>query len=295
MSRFVALCRNCMAGLNDICRFQERARYRLGKNLTLRSVMRSFLEADVDYAIQVARNHLQVLERHFDLSRVSILELGPGINFGPQLILASCGARVTVSDRFLSRWHWRYHPKVYRELRAKWSEPAAALDRVLHARGYPDDVISCIAQPAESLSGVADGAFDCVISNAVLEHVYAPRAVATSLARVTKAGGLHFHQVDFRDHKDFRQPLEFLLVGADEYQAQFERTQGVRGNRWRLSEWIGAFESAGFIVVDVQVNDTASDQYLDGFMPRLRDADTVYRDWSEDDLRPLGAHLCFRR
>lgn len=284
-----------MSSLNGIRRFHERARYRLGNNLTLRSVMRSFLEADVDYAIQVARNHLQVLERHFDLSRAAILELGPGINFGPQLILASCGARVTVSDRFLSRWHWRYHPKVYRALQAKWSGPTAALDRVLHAKGYPADVITCVAQPAESLSGVADGAFDCVISNAVLEHVYAPRAVAASLARVTKAGCLNFHQVDFRDHKDFRRPLEFLLVGGDEYREQFDRTQGVRGNRWRLSEWIGAFDSAGFAVVDVQINDFVSDQYLDGFMPRLRAADTIYRDWPDSDLRPLGAHLCLRR
>jgi ubiquinone/menaquinone biosynthesis C-methylase UbiE len=101
----------------------------------------------------------------------------------------------------------------------------------MQSRGYPADVIACLAEPAEELAGLADGSFDCVISNAVLEHVYEPVAVAASLARVTRPGGHNFHQIDFRDHKDFRHPLEFLLFGTRDYRDEFERTKSGRGNR----------------------------------------------------------------
>jgi SAM-dependent methyltransferase len=283
------------AGVEGVRRLRERVLYRLGNNLSLRASIPSFIAADADYAIQIARGYLQTFEPHFDLSRAAILELGPGINFGPQLILASCGAHITVADRFLSRWHRHYHPRIYRELKARWSGPSAAIDRVLQSNGYPADVMTCVAQPAECLADLADGSFDCVISNAVLEHVYEPRVVAASLARATKAGGYNFHQIDFRDHKDFRRPLEFLLVGAGEYQEQFDRTKGGRGNRWRLGEWTAAFESTGFRVADVQINDVAPEAYFETFVPRLRRTDTVYRDWPENDLRVLGARVCLRR
>jgi SAM-dependent methyltransferase len=254
--------------------------------------MPSCIANDAEYAIQLARGHLHTFERHFEPSRAKILELGPGINFGPQLILASHGAVVTVSDRFLGRWHPAYHPRLYRELKARWSGPSGAIDRVLEAGGYPTDVITCVAQPAENLSELADGAFDCVVSNAVLEHIYDPAAVAVSLARVTKAGGYHFHQIDFRDHKDFSRPLEFLLIGDETYRRQSEHK---RGNRRRLTEWTSAFAAAGFKVADVEINESAPEAYFSAFVPRLRRADSIYRDWPENDLRVLGARVCLRR
>jgi SAM-dependent methyltransferase len=287
-----AINRWARAGWGGIQRLPERVLYRLGTNLTLRAHMPSCVTADAEYAVQLARNYVQSLERHLDLSRATILELGPGINFGPQLILASYGADVTVSDRFLTLWHSAYHPKIYRELKARWSGPSAAIDRVLEASGYPTGVMTCVAQPAEHLSDLADGSFDCVISNAVLEHIYDHRAVAATLARVTKTGGHHFHQIDFRDHKNFSRPLEFLLMSDGEYRRQ---SASARGNRRRLSEWTAALAAAGFKVADVQINEVAPEDYFSAFVPRLRRADSVYRDWPEDDLRILGARVCLCR
>jgi SAM-dependent methyltransferase len=257
--------------------------------------MPSCIAADADYAAQVARDYLQVFKPHFELPRAKILELGPGINFGPQLILASHGADITVADRFLSRWHRIYHPRIYKELKARWPGPSTAIDRALQSNGYPDDVITRVAQPAERLADSAGGPFDCVISNAVLEHIYDLRAVATSLAHVTKPGGHNFHQIDFRDHKNFSRPLEFLLLHDEDYRLESDAKKCARGNRRRLSEWTAALEEAGFKVADVQINEVASDEYLSGFVPRLRQADTIYRDWPESDLRILGARVCLRR
>jgi SAM-dependent methyltransferase len=287
-----AINRWARAGWSHIGRLRERIHYRLATNLTLRAYMPSCIAADADYAIQLARGHLRTFERHFDLSRVAILELGPGINLGPQLILASHGAEVTVSDRFLTLWNSAYHPRLYRALKARWSGAAAAIDRVLEARGYPTDVITCVAQPAENLSDLADGAFDGVVSNAVLEHISDLHAVAATLARVTRSGGQHFHQIDFRDHKDFSRPLEFLLMSDDEYRQQPEHA---RGNRRRLSEWTTALIAAGFKIADVEINETVREDYFEAFVPRLRRADSTYRDWPEDDLRVLGARVWLRR
>jgi hypothetical protein len=117
------------AGVNGVGRLRDRVRYRLGANLAIRAHLGSFLVADVDYAIQLAQDYVGTLGRVVDLPNAAILELGPGINFGPQLILASYGAKVTVSDRFLSRWHSNYHPRFYRELKARWPGPSDAINR----------------------------------------------------------------------------------------------------------------------------------------------------------------------
>jgi hypothetical protein len=189
--------------------------------------------------------------RHFQrtgfvLAGSKILELGPGIDFGAQLIIASQGARVTVADRFLAPWDSAYHPQFYRKLRARWDGPAGALDAVIAANGYPEQAIGRIARSGEQLGSVPAASFDLVISNAVLEHVQDLKRVAHNLARITKSPGLNLHQIDFRDHKDFSRPLEFLLLSEREQSASFKSSHGEFGNRLRASQSISYFEAAGF-------------------------------------------------
>jgi len=58
----------------------------------------------VDYAVQIDKDYLCKLETHdIPLSGLRYLELGPGANFAPQLVLPSLGARVTLADKYLSR------------------------------------------------------------------------------------------------------------------------------------------------------------------------------------------------
>jgi hypothetical protein len=46
------------------------------------------------------------------LDRLNLLEIGPGPEFGVQLILASMGAHITVADPYLAEWDVDFHPAV---------------------------------------------------------------------------------------------------------------------------------------------------------------------------------------
>jgi SAM-dependent methyltransferase len=222
------------------------------------------------------------------------LELGPGTNLAPQLVMASLGARVSVADRFLVPWDNDYHPTFYRAFRAAWNAPLPAVDQVLND-GAHSPVISSFANPAENLAHVLPGTFDLVISNAVLEHVYSLPDVCREMARVTAPGGMNMHQIDFRDHYDSVRQLDFLIMPDDEYSLAFERSNGERGNRLRPSEARLLFEQNGFDLVDFEVNDRCKPRYFEEFVPRLRASESRYRDWPRDDLLILSGRLVLRK
>jgi 2-polyprenyl-3-methyl-5-hydroxy-6-metoxy-1,4-benzoquinol methylase len=85
-----------------------------------------------------------------------------------------------------------------------------------------------------------------VVSIAVLEHLYDVESAFNHLSRVTKPEGLGSHMVDFRDHRDFSRPLEYLLMGENEFYGKFKATHGEIGNRYRPKEMQDLLESAGF-------------------------------------------------
>jgi SAM-dependent methyltransferase len=83
--------------------------------------------------------------------------------------------------------------------------------------------------PAEHLAEATTERFDVTLSNAVLEHVFDPLRAAVNLHRVTAPGGIGFHQVDFRDHRDFTRPLEYLLLDEFSYVRMFHGSTGNAG------------------------------------------------------------------
>jgi len=254
------------------------------------------LERDVGYALQIAVNQMAHIQKiGFSLAGKKILELGPGSDFGPQLIFASLGAKVTVADRFLAPWDQHYHPQFYRMLRARWDGPAPALDAVIEANGYPSEAIGQIALAGEQLNRVPAGSFDFVLSNAVLEHVHDLPQVARNLALITRSPGLNMHQIDFRDHSDFSRPLEFLLLSDRAHAEIFRRRNGECGNRLRASEASLHFQAAGFAVDAIEQNGLADENYLREFLPRLRQSRSVYRDWPAEDLRIISALFTLRK
>src|SRR5579871_3333117 len=254
------------------------------------------IREDVDYAVQVTTNWL----RHLAAIGVSpegkrILELGPGVNLAPQLVMASMGAEMSVADRFLVPWDDDYHPAFYRAFRQLWRGPAAAIDTVLRSGGHSPKVISCLASPAEELSAIATGSIDVVISNAVLEHVYSIPLVCREMARITVPGGTNLHQIDFRDHRDFARPLEFLTMPDEKFQQKFDWRHGECGNRWRPSEVRLAFEQAGFSTIAMDANMQADPGYFQKLLPRLRASSSRYRNWPTEDLLIISALLKLKR
>jgi SAM-dependent methyltransferase len=229
------------------------------------------------------------------LASVRILELGPGLDFAPQLALAGYGAGVTVADRFLAKWDNAYHNEFYRRFKSRWDGPSTALDAVMAAREYPANVIACIAQPAERLNDIADSSCDVILSNAVLEHVYDLAAVCRMLARITRPGGFSVHQIDFRDHWNFQRPLEFLLYKAGSWQLGINRGRVGRGNRHRLLDHSRYFQDAGFRMMHLDKNMHAEEDYFKHFLPRLRASSSPYRDRAKDDLSVLSAKIILVR
>ena len=91
--------------------------------------------------------------------RQTVLELGPGINFGSALVLACHGVRPILAGRFLANWDANYHPKFYSALRKTFAEhdPAAdltLLDRLLGQNAYADDGIAAL-RAARRISAVS--------------------------------------------------------------------------------------------------------------------------------------------
>lgn len=241
------------------------------------------------YAISVATNLLGALTHYgVSLADKRLLEIGPGSGFGSTLLLGETCASVAVADRFLAPWQDDFHPQLYAEIRRLLGRPSRWLDAVMAQGGY-GDVLQRVQEPAHALTTLADGAVDVVISNAVLEHVSHLQDALTELFRVTAPGGCGFHQVDFRNHRNFDLPLEHLLLTHEDFQLISAATNSEVGCQHRVTDVAGCFTRAGFEVRAVYVNATAAADYLKDFLPRLQRSASPYRLWEAEELAKISA------
>ena len=240
------------------------------------------IDRAVRYAITVADGYLahwttfsgraagEPLQR--PLAGVRVLELGPGATLGIPVLLACAGAHVAVSDRFLATWDPDFHRPFFEELLqrveprgTRFGEP---IRHLLRRDSFTAEVVESFDCGAEALDRIGRR-FALVLSNAVIEHVEDLEATAASLARVTVAGGLGFHQVDFRDHRNFEAPLEYLTMTDEDFATMRRECFCECGCRWRAADVATTFDAAGF---DVQtfVNLHTTPEYLREVRPRLQ-------------------------
>jgi SAM-dependent methyltransferase len=253
------------------------------------------LERDIKYALGTATTWIEILPggEKF-LKGKKVMEIGPGINFGSILTLACHGAEVLVTDRFLTPWDPEYHPKFYtllkERLAGRWPGiDLTPLERIIATGQYPRESICAYTCSLEKLSGVPAESVDLVISNAVFEHLYDLKSAFAQLVRITKPGGLGLHQVDFRDHRDYSRPLEYLLLSKKDFTILFGERHGECGNRFRPREMWRVFESVGFEVKEFRPDIFAEEEYLTEFMERLRQAKkSHYVDYGAEDLRHVS-------
>jgi SAM-dependent methyltransferase len=257
------------------------------------------IDADVRYAVQVARAYAGWLPGGFArLQGRSVLEIGPGNNFGVALVLKCAGAgRVAVTDRFLARYQEKYHGPLYRAMRKAVAAAFPALDLApfdgfVAAGTHASGAVECIEMPLERCAERHAGDFDLVLSNAVLEHVYDPAQAAKSLFAILAPGGKGYHQVDFRDHRDNTRPLEYLLLSERDFDAQLQRTHCDYGNRFRPHELEAHLRSAGFAHPVMHVDMRVPQDYMDSFLPRLRAArHSPYCSMDTSLLEVIGARF----
>ena len=253
------------------------------------------LRNDAQYAIQVADSYVERIPSGGDgLLGKRVLEIGPGASLGTSVVLACYGATITVADKYLAVWDPDYHQPFYEMLLILLGGRGPAVNpqpiyELLTAQDFSADVLTRFEGGAEQLDRLAPDEFDFVLSNAVLEHVEdVPRSLA-NLARVTARGGVNLHQIDFRDHRNFDRPLEYLTMSAAEFDAIFVEQSGECGNRWRHTQFTGVFEKVGFEITGFTPNVFASDAYIADVTPRLH-ADQ--RRLVRDELRILSG--CFQ-
>jgi SAM-dependent methyltransferase len=256
------------------------------------------LRRDVAYALQCGQYYLSEARQYLgSLTGRQVLEVGPGINYGSVMVLACYGMKPIVADRFLAPWEDAYHRRFYTQLadelaRTNSSADVSALRALVEEGGYLDTVIRRVASPLEAIPLPADS-IELVFSNAVVEHLSNLDKSFKQLYRITRRGGLGMHQVDFRDHRDFSRPLEYLLLEQEEFQKIFEGSHTECGNRYRPDEVLAWIEQAGFEVLSFHATERSTSTYLNAFLPRLHAATASrYRHLQARDLEVLGG--CYR-
>lgn len=249
------------------------------------------LESDVDYALASLSAYKQLIaQAGLEVEGLRVVELGPGTDFGAQLILASMGAKVTLADRYLAGWDSEYHPSFYRLLAKRWEGPKSCLEATIDTGEYAES-LTLIEEAAENLVSVPDGSVDFVYSNAVFEHINDLEHVAREQARILRVGGWAVHQIDLRDHRNFSRPIEHLAISDRKFNKLAQASHYEVGNRYRTLEFWSHFESVGLQVMMRDVNAEAPASYRKNALARLRRSKSAYGSWPDDDVFRIGCRF----
>jgi hypothetical protein len=101
--------------------------------------------------------------------------------------------------------------------------------------------------------------FDCVLSNAALEHVGSVDAAVHATASLLKRSGWMFHEVDLRSHGRYEavSPLYFLTISHKLWRIMTSRVGAP--NRSRIGVYRKAFADAGLALREEVVEATPVD------------------------------------
>ena len=253
------------------------------------------------YALGVVESWARHL--HGGVSRFrdkQVIEIGPGRDMGTIAVLAALGAQVVAVDRFFGTWQAGWHEAFLRTLATAlnetgWSVSLGPLHRAIEARSISVPPITVITEPLEDIDENRIGQADFTVSNSTFEHFYDFNKAAQALFRLSRKGAVGqdqasfgVHNVDFRDHRNFGEPLEFLLLDDKSYADPTINSDYGRGNRVRPTPMTAALIRAGFRTGFLSTETTKSD-YLDGFIPRLRGTqESPFRSTPSEELEVLG-------
>lgn len=274
-------------------------------NLQKQSTASAAIEQAVDHAIAVVDNYVIWLAAFGGcdapgvvktLAGRTVLDVGPGPTLGAAVLMACAGARVSVADLDLVSWDPAFHPAFYasllKRLEGRGERYLAPLRRIVATGGFHPSVITMLASSAEGLSQT-QLAHDLIFSNSTFEHVEDVPAAIESLWTLTPPGGLGFHHIDFRDHRDFSDPLRFLTLDQREFDRIKAGPMGNFGTRLRLSGFVRLFKAAGYDVVAVRPDlQRASADYVARIRPTLA---AEFQGLPDDELDVLGALICVVR
>jgi SAM-dependent methyltransferase len=233
------------------------------------------------------------LERdEVDLAGKTFLEIGPGQDLGMPLLLIGLGARATIVDEYPSGWNASFHGTYYDALldAAPGAFPgidAKPIEQVIAVGAHEADGLEVHGVGLEDIDAIPDGTIDISYSNATMEHLRNASRAIEQLSRVTRAGGVGFHQIDLRDHRDFDRPLEYLTLTEDALNELMDERDYSCGNALRYTDFEQLFEQHGFDT-RFDANGFAEPEYLADVTPRLHER---FRALPAEAFRVLGGRF----
>lgn len=164
------------------------------------------------------REKADLLECHVPggVAGKTVLEVGPGGDFGLEIALVARGAARTICidrDPYCLPKHPERVTALYQALAGEFGLPPAQAYRsqpFWHPPLPPDRFAYLVGKGIEHEDRIAPGSVDVIASFAVLEHLHRLGRAFAAMARLLKPGGWMVHDVDLRDHTDFNRPLDFL-------------------------------------------------------------------------------------
>ena len=261
----------------------------------LNNSLKKDIEESIDFTLRNVGYYIQFLpEGKPDfLKDKTLLEIGPGQDLGIVLALAGFGLKnIVIIDPFFIDWNPDFHPEFYNQLllRLKNIYPAAdfqLIQNILEKQSHLDEQLQIYQVSLENASCVPNELIDISISNATFEHFVLAEQAVKELSRITKPGGLGFHQIDMRDHEHFDRPLEFLTCPNPIYRYITKISNALRGNRLRYTEYNQLFEQYGFEVT-FKVDAYADEDYLNDILTRCIDD---YRVMPREVVAALGGRF----
>jgi hypothetical protein len=254
-----------------------------GRDYSVRLDREKYFARRAAHAIGIVESYIRRLPGgRTSLNGARVLEIGPGRDMGTVLLLAGLGARsVCAIDRFVGAWQTGWHDSFIDALvvaaRDRLALDLAAMaSEIKAAQTFSTGPIRFFAEALEKMNK-SDGIFDVTLSHSVFEHFYSVSEAAQALHAVSASGSVGAHHVDFRDHRNFGEPLEFLLVPDDVYSAPANNDDYGRGNRTRADEMADLLKAAGFEEIEFTIESCTPADYLTELEPRLRACNSRFR------------------
>jgi hypothetical protein len=253
------------------------------------------IEDTTDFAISNAKYYIRFLPTN-ELGYLNdkvLLEIGPGQDFGLQLLLLGFGPKkIILIDKFLGEWNENYHPLVYKRLLVKAEIEFPGVDfshlkEVIHRGSHQIEGLELHHVGLEDVNLIASNSVDITFSNACFEHLLHSEKAIKQLARISKVGGLGFHQIDFRDHRDYDKPLEFLTFSNFSFKFILKFSNCCFGNRLRHQDFANLFAKNGFNFT-FKADIFADESYLDDVLER---SISKFRKMSKEEIAILSGQF----
>lgn len=218
-----------------------------------------------------------------------VLEYGPGDILGTALLFHAHGAaEVECVDRFPLQQVSTKNAAVYRALIDRLPEPART--RARNAFVVAGDPASGLRPEAVRYRVTPDGlaarpgAFDLIVSRAVLEHVNSLDATLRDVATCLRPGGVSVHNVDLRSHNlDRYRPFDFLTWPEPLYRLMYSH-KGFP-NRWRPDTYRAILRGVPLVLRAMEPTGRIAADDVERIRPRVA---RHLRGASADDLAWTG-------